>query len=221
MAISKFNYNSFNVTPVASKAIAFNADADGFTTATATALTHIKTITASADATVSFVNGVSDVVLDGTYPVYKFKFINIHPATAGSILKVNFSDDTSSHAYNLSKQTTHFYARHDEDGSDGSLVYSTSSDLSNSTSDQEIVLNTNNNNNSSASGELTLFSPASTTFIKHFMTKNNSDGESSRCYTTYADGYVNTAAAVTAVQFTYGGANIDAGTFKLYGIKDS
>ena len=33
MAISKFNYNSFNVTPVASKALAFDADADGFTTA--------------------------------------------------------------------------------------------------------------------------------------------------------------------------------------------
>ena len=33
MAISKFNYNSFNVTPVAGEALSFNSDADGFSTA--------------------------------------------------------------------------------------------------------------------------------------------------------------------------------------------
>ena len=48
----------------------------------AKSLTHIKTLTASSDSTLSFVNGSSsDVVLDSTYPIYLFKFINIHPAT--------------------------------------------------------------------------------------------------------------------------------------------
>ena len=42
------------------------------------AMTHIKTLTASSSATLSFVNGSSDVVFDNTYPVYMFKFINIH-----------------------------------------------------------------------------------------------------------------------------------------------
>ena len=46
MAISKFNYNSFNVTPVAGAALAFDADADGFSTATSTSMTLIKTLTA-------------------------------------------------------------------------------------------------------------------------------------------------------------------------------
>ena len=41
----------------------------------------IKTITASSDSTIDFVNGSSSVVFDGTYPTYVFKFINIHPAT--------------------------------------------------------------------------------------------------------------------------------------------
>ena len=182
-------------------------------------MTLIKTLTASSVATISFVNGSASVVLDGTYKEYLFKFTDVHPATQGSILKVNFSDDTSSHAYNLTKTTTQFYSRHDEDGTDGSLVYNTSADIAQATGDQEIVLNTNNNNDSSACGELTLFNPADTTFVKHFISTSNSDGESSRCFTTYVSGYVNTTAAVTAVQFTYGGANIDAGTFKLYGIK--
>jgi hypothetical protein len=184
-------------------------------------LTLIKSQTASSTANIDFVNGTDGVVLDSTYPIYKFAFINIHPATAGSIFKVNFSDDTSSHSYDLTKQTTQFYARHDEDGSDGQVVYNTGGDSTQSTGDQEIVLNTNNNNDSSASGELCLFDPSSTTFIKHFMVISSSDGESSRCFTTHTDGFINTTAAVTAVRFTFGGANIDAGKIKLYGIKDS
>ena len=42
----------------------------------AKSLTHIKTLTASSSSTLSFVDGSSDVVLDSTYPIYLFKFIN-------------------------------------------------------------------------------------------------------------------------------------------------
>ena len=45
----------------------------------AKSLTHIKTITASSSATLSFVDGSDDVVLDSTYPIYLFKFINCCP----------------------------------------------------------------------------------------------------------------------------------------------
>ena len=34
-------------------------------------------------------------------------------------------------------------------------------------------------------------------------------------------GYFNTTAAITALQFTYSNGNIDSGTIKLYGVKDS
>ncbi len=46
----------------------------------------IKTLTASSSSTLSFVDGTSDVVLDNTYPIYLFKFINIHPATDAAVL---------------------------------------------------------------------------------------------------------------------------------------
>ena len=39
------------------------------------ALVHIKTLTASSSATLSFVHGADNVVLDSTYPIYKFEFI--------------------------------------------------------------------------------------------------------------------------------------------------
>jgi hypothetical protein len=41
----------------------------------------IKEQTASSSSTISFVDGSSGVVLDSTYPIYKFVFINIHPST--------------------------------------------------------------------------------------------------------------------------------------------
>ena len=42
------------------------------------AMILIKTLTASSSATLSFVDGTSDVVLDNTYPIYKFVFTNIY-----------------------------------------------------------------------------------------------------------------------------------------------
>ena len=38
----------------------------------------IKTITASSDSTIDFVDGTDDVVLDNTYPIYLFKFMSVH-----------------------------------------------------------------------------------------------------------------------------------------------
>ena len=37
----------------------------------------------------------------------------------------------------------------------------------------------------------------------------------------YSAGYFNTTSAIDAIQFKMASGNIDAGTIKLYGIKDS
>ena len=65
-------------------------------------LVLIKTLTASSDGTLSFVNGSSDVVLDSTYRTYIFKFINIHPGTNSSQFTFNLSVDTGSN-YNVTR----------------------------------------------------------------------------------------------------------------------
>ena len=80
-------------------------------------MVFIKKLTASSSANIDFVNGTSDVVLDNTYKEYLFTFKDIHPAVAGSIFRVNFSDDTSSHSYDLTKTTSMFRTRLDEDDS--------------------------------------------------------------------------------------------------------
>ena len=220
MAISKFNYNSFNVTPVASAALAFDADADGFSTVSASSMTLIKTLTASSSATLSFVDGASDVVLDNTYPVYLFKFISLHPATDNVLFQFNMSVDTGSN-YNVAKTTTHFDALNNEDGTAASLNYRTGNDLAQGTGFKTLVEEVGGDNDQNCSGEMFLFNPSSTTFIKHFTSRINNTRRSNYSADHYSADYGNTTSAVDAVQFKMSSGNIDAGTIKLYGIKDS
>ena len=64
----------------------------------------IKTLTASSSANISFVHGTSDVVLDSTYPIYVFKFINIHPSNNDVVFQTNFRDGSTD--YDATKTTT-------------------------------------------------------------------------------------------------------------------
>ena len=185
------------------------------------ALTHIKTLTASSSATLSFVHGSSDVVLDSTYPIYKFEFINIHPSVQGGQLTINFRDGGA--AYDATKTTTVFDAYQKEDGSASALAYNGSKDLAQSTSAQILTVDTINNNDASASGIVTLYNPSSTTFVKHFIGDSQGMGDGSPPYShrRMVAGYANVTAAIDGVQFAMSSGNIDSGKIKLYGIKDS
>ena len=182
------------------------------------AMVLIKTVTASSSATVSFVDGSDDVVLDDTYPIYLFKFISVS-GNPGDQLLFNGSDDDSSHAYNITKTTTFFQAYQNEAGTSTGLSYSTSRDLAQATGFQDLIGTLGNASDESCSGELWLFNPSSTTFVKHFMSRITDTNAGSQ--DEYVAGYFNTTADITAVQFKMDSGNIDAGTIKLYGIKDS
>ena len=65
------------------------------------AMKLIKTIDSDgSDATISFVDGASDVVLDNTYQTYIFDLIGIHPESDDAYLKFQCSTDGGSN-YNL------------------------------------------------------------------------------------------------------------------------
>ena len=221
MALTKFNYNSFDVTPVASKALAFNSDADGLTTAAEGSMVLIKTLTASADGTLDFVDGTDDVVLDSTYPIYKFEFINIHPATDAA--KFTFQADTGTNtSYNQTITSTFFHAPHNESDSDaGPVEYEAGHDQAQGTGFQDLVRNVGNDNDQSCNGFLQIYNPSSSVFVKHFISTMNSQALNEYTDITYAAGYFNTTTALTRFQFKYHSGNIDAGKIKLYGIKDS
>ena len=209
MALVKYNNNSISaVTSAASIPVAD--------------MVHIKTLTASSSATLSFVDGTDGVVLDSTYPIYMFKFINMHPATNGVAFEFNLSIDGGSN-YNVTKTTTNFGAFHSEDGSSSALNYDAGRDLAQSTAFQTLFTSGNlgNGSDESTSGELKLFNPSSTTFAKHFMSNVNYYNESDYSINCYIAGYGNTTSAVNAIRFQMSSGNIDSGKIKLYGIKDS
>ena len=186
---------------------------------TAKSLTHIKTLTPSYDSTISFVNGSSDVVLDSTYPIYIFKFINMHPASDNSTFEVNFRDGGSD--YDATKTTTFFWAYHDEGDSETTRAYVTSRDLDQATGFTDLSGSIGNGNDESCSGELYLFNPSSTTFLKSFQSRASLYEGGSYAMDVYTGGYCNVTAAIDGVQFKMSSGNIDAGTIKMYGLKDS
>ncbi len=124
MALSKVDYNSLDVTAVASKAVGWDSDPDALATSTlGGAWTLLSTQTASSSATLSFTSG-----LDSTYDAYCFRFYNMHPATDSAHFSFNASADSGSN-YNVTKTTTSFYAYNQEDDGDAALTYLTGLDL--------------------------------------------------------------------------------------------
>ena len=171
--------------------------------------------TASASASISFTSG-----LDSTYPIYKFEFINIHPATDNASFTFNGSTDSGSN-YNVIKTTTFFDSRHNEGDSDAGLGYSTGDDIAQGTGYQDLTTGTGSDNDQCFSGNLYLFNPSSTTFVKHFFGSGNDYSYHNYSFTKFYAGYFNTTSAVDAFDFKFSSGNIDSGTIKLYGIKDS
>jgi hypothetical protein len=176
------------------------------------AMTLIQEQTASSSATISFTSGI-----DSTYDSYVFKFYNIHPATDNVSFQFNLSTDGGSN-YNVTKTTTYFYAYHGEGGAYGILEYVTGLDLAQSTSDQPLSNNVGNDNDQSASGELFLFNPSSTTFVKHFISTTNQYDRADISVNPRMAGYGNTTSSINAVRFQMSSGNIDSGVIKLYGV---
>ena len=203
MALVKYNNNSISaVTSAAS--------------IPSGAMTLIKTLTASSSATLSFVDGSSDVVLDSTYPIYKFEFINIHADTRNAEWSVNFRDGGS--AYDATKTSTFFQSFHYESDSNAALGYRTEKDLAQSTGAQLLTFENHEDADCNLGGTLMLYNPSSTTFIKHYMCRLNFSNTFSQ--EAHTAGYCNVTAAIDGVQFAMASGTFD-GKVKLYGIKDS
>ena len=207
MALVKYNNNSISAITAASSL-------------PTGAMTLIKEQTASSSSTISFVHGTSDVVLDSTYPIYLFKFINIHVATDNAEFEFNVSIDGGSN-YNVAKTTTWFQNYHNEGDTAADITYETGQDLANGTGVSDLTTSMGADNDQSLSGDFWLFNPSSTTFVKHFITRTHSYNGGDYAFDIHTAGYVNSTSAVNAIQFSTDTGNIDAGDIKLYGIKDS
>ena len=134
---------------------------------------------------------------------------------------MNLSTDGGS-SYNLTKTSTFFQAAHGEVYDDTEFNYNESFDLAQSTSYQVLAHALGNGGDEATSGELYLFSPSNTSFVKHFLARNirqSQDGTGSPYQgNDYIGGYGNNTSAVNAISFQMSSGNIDAGTILMYGI---
>ena len=180
-------------------------------------MVFIKKLTASSSGTLSFVNGSSDVVLDSTYKEYLFTFKNIHPSAESRFVFQTSTDSGSS--YGVTATTTFFQAYHTEDGSAAALAYVAVEDFAQSTDFIHLGEQVDpSGNDQNSCGYLQLFNPSSTTFVKHFMSKQSQNYVSNYLNNPFVAGYFNTTSAIDAVQFKFESGNIDAGDICLYGI---
>jgi len=178
------------------------------------AQTLIQTQTFTDQATVSFTSGITS-----TYKEYIFEFFNINPATAGGLFgfQANVSGESG---YNEIITSTAFFARHSEADSYAQLGYLAASDQAQGTAFQDLSYDASNDADATLAGELHLFNPASTTYVKNFYAKVNEMIRNGAGATAnnFMAGYFNVTGAIDEIQFKCSSGNFD-GKIKLYGIK--
>jgi len=172
----------------------------------------ISSQTVTDTASVLFTSGITS-----TYKEYIFEFFNINPENDNQNLQIQFSTNGGS-SYGVETTSTYFLAKHYEDGTSGSLAYVTDEDANQSTGMINMASGPGNGSDECAAGELHLFNPASTTYVKNFYSKFNFYQQINASFNSYVGGYVNTTSAVDAVIFQMSSGNFD-GTIKMYGIK--
>jgi len=175
-------------------------------------LTLISSQTASASASIEFTSGI-----DSTYHTYLFKFVNIHPSvdSAGITFQMDISGASN---YNTTMTTTMFQSYHNEGDTNTILSYRTDSDQAQGTAFQEICLDIGNDNDQCCNGNLYIFSPSSTVYVKHFISRFARIGGADYAGDQFYAGYFNTTSALAKIKFQMTSGNIDAGTIYMYGI---
>ena len=176
-------------------------------------LVLLSTQTASNSASVSFTTGI-----DSTYDVYIFKFSDINPATDAADISFQVSSDGGT-TYAMTMTTSFWYMYHFDTTGEG-VNYWAAGDQAQGTGYQKMVTSTGNEADEAAAGELHLYAPSSTTFVKHFYSIFNTNFTGSGAQGSeldYASGYVNSTSAINAIDFKMDSGNFD-GVIKMYGL---
>ena len=173
-------------------------------------LTLISSATASDSASVEFTSGI-----DSTYDEYVFYFVDIFSRSGSSRFRFQANASGGS-GFNETITSSFFYAYHSESGSTSTLMYQGAYDQAQGTSYQPITGTLDNAADNCGVGELHLFSPSSTSKVKHFYaTANNSGGNYSN--NVHVAGYINQTSAIDEIAFNVTSGNFD-GNIYLFGV---
>lgn len=171
--------------------------------------------TASSSSSISFTSNI-----DSTYDVYYFTFTHIHPATNDVNLKFQGSTNGGS-SYGVAATTCVFRAGHKEDDSNAFLGANSGAQQGSDTAYIYLTQGIGNLDDECASGEMWLYNPSSTTYVKKYNARVNMYEHSDQSLVFYASGYFNTTSAINALDFKMASGNMDNGIIKMYGVKKS
>ena len=182
----------------------------------------IQSQTTAGATSIEFTSGITDA-----YKQYVFSLYTVAPITNAQKIQMITSTDGGS-SYGVATTSTFFNAyQHIIWDTTTALSYETSRDLAQSTSPQPFVSDMANSTQSAGgnnvpganlAGELILYNPASTTYVKHFTSRFSWNFYLAAAYQSFIAGYVNTTSAVNAIKFYSSSGNIE-GTIKMWGIK--
>ena len=155
--------------------------------------------------------------IDSTYGEYIFRFYNINAATdaANFTFQVNAAGGSG---FNETITSSSFSSFHKEDDSAASLEYRTGYDLAEGTDYQIFSPQMGSGADESCAGELHLFNPASTTYVKHFLVRSMENRSDDYAWEMFVGGYINTTTAIDEISFKMASGNFD-GTIKMWGVK--
>jgi hypothetical protein len=185
----------------------------------------LSTQTASNSASLSFTSAITGAFTT-TYKEYIFKFIDINPATDAVRFHVEFSDDAGTDWETETQKITSsfFYTYNVEAGGSEGLAYHASHDrytgnYTGGSADipQPLAFSVGNGADESLAGEMHLFNPSSTTYVKHFYSTVNEYYSTNSSRQIKVSGYVNSTTAQNGVRFRCDSGNFD-GKIKMYGV---
>ena len=173
----------------------------------------LSTQTASGDASLTFTG-----LMTSTYGEYIFKFYNCNPATDSQVFQFQVNATDGADFNDSAITSTYFRAAHDEANSSTLLEYVTGSDQALGTAFQNMTLGQGNDTDESCVGELHIFNPSSTTYVKHFIATMNEYHSSIYTMNNFISGYIDDTTAIDDIQFKFASGNFD-GTIKMWGVK--
>ena len=155
--------------------------------------------------------------IDSTYGEYIFRFYNINPATDGATFQWQ-ANVVGESGYDETVTSTSFTSYHEENDSSTALIYQAAQDQAEGTAYNNLTAGIGNGADESCAGELHLFNPASTTYVKHFYSHVHNYQLSEYNIEDFMAGYFNVTGAIDDVQFKMSTGNFD-GTIKMWGVK--
>jgi len=182
----------------------------------------ISSATTASSSSIEFTSGI-----DSTYDEYVFYFVNCAPITNSDEIQMITSTNGGS-SYGVTTTSTQFNASHAVIWSTStSLAYDTSRDLAQSTGADKFTQNManstqaaggNNTPGGNFGGEFRLYSPASTSKVKHYVGRFSYNYYIASSVSSFVAGYINTTSAINAIKFYSPNGNIE-GNIYLFGVK--